>query len=327
MITRSDFPTLTERIEEVYNEAAKTSIAEMLGSKIFEEKTTDDYTYNHLILHGLPGMRRVAEGQQYPRVTASEGDSISYTQRQFGEIVAVTKTLRKFDRWDQIEDLVRSATDSSFSDIDQSYADALLYGWSTSYTDVWGDAVSGAGPDGLSLFHTAHTNNLSSRTFRNQIKDSAGNENASFERDPIVTARKDARVYRDAQGKNRPIRLDTLVVAPNLEDFAYRIVNSTNISGSPNNDINPLKGSIKEIIVWEKLEARSDGTDTKAYWFMADSSKVKNSLKALYAQKPMMQAPELVHDTQDWDYVLDAYYALGLGFPIYIWGSKGTNAA
>jgi hypothetical protein len=324
MITKADFNTLTTKIDEVVNETAKASIAEMVGGKLFEESMTDMFTYDKLILHALPGMRRKAEGQQFPRVTGVEGDSISYTQREFGVTVAVTKTMRKFDRYDQIEGLVKTTVDSSFSDIDQSYADVLLNGWATSYTDIWGDTVSGAGPDGLALFSTAHTNNLTSRTFRNQIKNSAAVENPAMSYDAIVTARKDARVYKDPQGKNRPIRLNTLVVSPTNEDAAYRLVNSTNLPGGPDNDLNFLKGQINEVVVWEKLETRSDATDTKAYWFLADSAKVKTSLVAKYAQKPTMQAPEVVHDTQDWDYVLDAYYALGLGFPAYIWGSNAT---
>ena len=52
-----------------------------------------------------------------------------------------------------------------------------------------------------------------------------------------------------------------------------------------------------------------------AYWFMADSAKVDNSLMALFAERPELDAPEQVYENKNWTYSLDFFYTTGLGLP------------
>jgi hypothetical protein len=123
----------------------------------------------------------------------------------------------------------------------------------------------------------------------------------------------------------RGIDLDTLVVAPSNEDLAERILYSNNLPGTANNDINALKGKVKNLIVWDQLETRSDDTDTSAYWFMCNSAKVKRTLKCKFAERPTLDAPEQVYLNKNWDWTLDFYYALGLGYARYIYGSNAAG--
>src|SRR5215211_791396 len=129
MITRSDFASLTDDLQGIFNDSASNAVAEMVGPKIFEVKDTDRRTFDHLILHGVSGIQEVGDGQDFPSVTSVEGDSITYTQRHFAALVPVTKDMRKFDLHDQIESVVKSITQDGFHKIDQSYADVLTNGW------------------------------------------------------------------------------------------------------------------------------------------------------------------------------------------------------
>jgi len=252
-------------------------------------------------------------------------DSVTWTQERFGALVSVTKDMRLFDLYDAIEGTVRSVTDASFNDIDQSFADVILNGFSASnYIDVWGDSVAATGYDGNAVFMATHTNNVNTaNTFSNLI--TYLTVNPILSREAIVAARVQAQTYTDPNGKNRPSNLDTLLVAPSKEDEAMRIINSTQISGSGENDINPLKGKIK-VISWEKLEASSAGTDTSAYWYMYDSKKVGETLQSKFRQRPVLEAPEQVYKSKNWDYSLDFYYSIGRGFGAYIYGSNATLA-
>lgn len=325
MILTSDFASLTDDLQDIFNEVAQTSIADMVGYKVFNVKETNRRTYDHLILHGLDAIRKVAQGQDLPTTTIVEGDSITFTQARYGGIVSVTKDMRMFDLYNQIESVVRSVTDDAFQKIDQSMADLLTNGFSSSnYTDVYGQSVAATGPDGLALFSASHTNNINANTFRNIIRYNSNN-NPVLSREAIVKARVDAMIYQDPTSHNRPIRLDTLLVAPEKEDEALRIVNSTGLSGTADNDINPLKGKVN-VIPWEKLQTRTGGTDTSAYWFMYDSSRVGESLMALFAERPSLDAPEQVYKSKNWDYSLDFYYTLGRGFPAYMWGSNSSGS-
>jgi hypothetical protein len=257
MILVSDFESLTDDLQSIFNEVARTEVAEMKGNKIWNIFDTNRRTFDHLILHGMSGIREVTPGQDLPNITSEEGDTITWTQRYFGGLVGVTKEMRKFDLQNQIEGLVRSIATDAFEKVDQSLADALLYGWDTSYTDVYDKSVSSVGPDGLCLFSTSHTNNINSTVFSNVITD-----NPNLSRAAIITARVQGMNHTDPNGVHRPVHLDTLVVASSNEDLAERIVFSDLIQGSANNDRNTLKGKIKQIITWERLETRSDGTDT-----------------------------------------------------------------
>lgn len=322
----TDYPALTEKLNEVFNESATAGIEEWMGKQLFDVTDTDWKTYDYLVMHGAGNLQRVAEGAELPTVSSNEGDSASWSQKRFGEKISITKDMRMFDRFDQMQEAVQSVTDEAFNKIDQSMADVLLNGFTgTTYTDVFGQTVSNLAVDGVVLFSASHTNNINATTFRNLIRNSAGTANPGLSRDAMVTARADARKYKDPNGVNRPVMLDTLIVSAGNEDLAERLVYSQGVAGTPNIDINPIKGKIKNIIVWSKLDENSAGTDTSDYWFMADSRKVKKCLKAPFAQRPMMHEAENVTETQNWLYPLDAYYVLGLGYPSGIFGSTGVN--
>lgn len=326
MITKEDFPKLTDELQSIFNEVASRKVSENKGFGIFNVFDTDRLTYDHLILHGVAGIKKIkAEGQDLPNITSEEGDNVTWTQEYFGGKVSITKKMRKFDLYNQIETLVRSLPDDAFDKVDQSMADKLLYGWSSSYTDAYGDSVSNLGPDGVILFSASHTNNLTSTVFSNVITDGT-NTNCALSRLAIVKMRATGLKHKDPNGLVRPINYDTLIVSPENEDLAERILFSDNLPGTGNNDINPLKGKIKTLVVWPRLSSTSSGTDTSAYWFLADSTGLKETLQCLFAERPSLDSPEEVYENKNWDYTCDFFYALGFGYPAYIAGSKGDNS-
>ncbi|MCK9578707.1 hypothetical protein M0R01_04455 [bacterium] len=320
----SDFPSLTDDLQSIFNEVAKNKVAENVGFSIFNVFDTDRLTYDHLILHGVSGIKRVTSGQDLPKLSAREGDSVSWTQEYFGAEVDITKKMRKFDLHNQIDSVVRSITEDAFDKIDQSLADRIIQGWGTSYTDVYGDTVSALGPDGLALFTASHTTPINSDVFSNIISDGT-NTNPPLSRQAIVYMRAQGLKHRDPNNLVRSINYDTIIVTADNEDIADRICNSEYLPGSANNDKNPLKGKVK-VIVWPRLALASDGTDSSAYWFMCDSKGVKESLQCLFAERPALDAPEQVYANKNWAYSLDFFYAIGMGFPAYIAGSKGDKS-
>jgi len=240
-------------------------------------------------------------------------------------IFAVTKKMRKFDLYQQIKTLPKTLVEDAFDKIDQSLADVLLHGFSASnYSDVYGVSVAAVGPDAFALFSALHSNNINSNVFSNIITDATVNPVLS--RASIVAARKQGLTHKDPNGMIRPVNLDTLIVAPSNEDLAERLLYSDLIPGNANNDTNAIKGKIKTLIVWARLEANSAGTDTSAYWFMADSSKVGESLQCLFAERPSLDAPDEVYTNKNWDYSCDFYYAIGRGFPAFVFGSNSSGS-
>lgn len=325
MITTADFAALTVDLQDIFFEAAKNKLASAQGMDIFGVKDTERQAHIHQVIHGVSGVREVTPGQDLPKVNSNQGDAATFTQRYFGAEFDVTKAMRKFDLYDQIQALPRTLVDDAFDNIDQSMADVLLYGWSTSYTDVYGASVSSVTVDAKALFSAVHDFNVGVRTYSNIISDGT-NTNPALARAGIVKTRAIARRYKDAVGKTRPVHLDQLVVGPTNEDLAERIVFSQQISGNNNNDVNALKGKIKKITVWDRLDYDSAGTDKSAYWFLVDTTQVAESLQALFAERPELDAPEQVYENKNWTYSLDFFYTIGLGLPAYVYGAKGDNS-
>lgn len=330
MLTTADYTTLTEKLNEWYNEASVERVADWMGKDLFDVGETDWQVYNYLDIYGAGKFDEVAEGAQLPVASSVEGDSTTATQRRFGGRIGITKDMRMFERYDQMQEIVRSSTDLAWDKIDQSQADLLTNGFSgTSYTDIYGTSQSNTAPDGVVFFSASHTNNQDSNTERNLIRNSAGTANPGLDRDPIVKARSDARTHKaPSDGSytvNRPINLDLLIVSEANDDVARRIVFSQGVQGTPNVDNNPLTAKVKNIVTWSRLDTRGDATDTSAYWFMADSRNVKRTLKSPFAQRPMMSEATQVHDSLNWEYPIDAYYTIFVGHPYNLFGSTGVN--
>lgn len=326
MIKTTDFPALTEELQSIFNQEAKQKISDMKGRELFDVEDTELLNYEHLVVHGLGHPSRLTEGQNIPIQNADEGDSITYTQRWYGSGFAITKPMRKFDQYNVIRKMPKALASGAFDSIDQAMADVLLNGWATSYSDPYGGTVSAVGPDGLALFSASHTygDSVASGTYSNLLVDSSGTTDIALSRDAVVASRTAARNYKDGRSLSRGIDLDTLIVAPDNEDLAERILYSTQISGSANNDMNSLKGKVRTLIVWDRLGQSSAGTDTGAYWFMANSMNAGETLKALFAERPELDAPHDVYESKNWEYTTDFFWTVGLGFAPYVRGSRGT---
>jgi len=325
MLDLTNFEQTTEYVNENFLEFAKGRVAQDVGMRLFGVKNVDFKTEVVQLYEGLRGIRKVAEGQDLPKSQGKEGDNITFIQSQYGVAVPVTKDMRIFQRFDAVSSLLRTSTDEAFDLIDQSLADILLNGWNTSYVDAYDDTVSGVGPDGKALFSGTHTSGAyADYSFKNIINDGSV-DNPTLSRAAVVKTRSKALKYKDPAGITRPVRLDTLVVGPDLEDLANRIVNSDGIVGSANLETNSYLRGIN-VVVWERLGSTSTGTDTSAYWFMADSTRIKDGLRAYFKQKPQMAAPAVYGPNSVWNYELDYFYDRGFVSPVAVYGSKGTNA-
>lgn len=326
MIRREDFSSLNDELQEIFMESSENSISDMVGFSLFGTRETELYNYVLQLLHGSKGIKRVADGEDFPRVNNQEGDQITFTQRHYGVDVPVTKEDRKFDRYQKVYDLVESITEEAWNGLDQTMADVLSYGWDTSYTDYWGDAVASIGPDSAALFSQTHSNAATSETYDNIITDGV-NTNPALSRAAIVKMISVGKKFKDANKLVRPVRYDTLIVPPSLEDEAYRIVMSDKLAGSADNDTNQwLKQRIKRIVVWERLETTGQAADRAAYWYLADSKLLAKSLRILFSERPNLDAPEEVYSNKNWDWTLDFFYTLGFGYANALAGSKGDNS-
>jgi len=52
-ILTTDFSSLTDDLQSIFNETAKTKVAENIGFQIYNVMDTSRLTHDHLILHGI----------------------------------------------------------------------------------------------------------------------------------------------------------------------------------------------------------------------------------------------------------------------------------
>jgi len=326
-LSTRDFAQLNDDLQTIYAEHSDLAVKEAVGLQVFNVAETELKTFEHQILHGVAGIENLPEGAALPRVNGNEGDNISYTQSRYGAIVPITKDMRIFDLYSKMEGVVKSIVDDAWDKIDQSLADVLLNGWSTSYTDVYNKTVASVCADAAALFASTHDyGGASATTFTNIITDGT-NTNPALSRAAIVNQITAGMKFTDANGILRPFNIDTVLVGPDLADLAYRIVDNDRLHNSANWDQNKfVTGRIKQVKLWERLAQTGAGSSRAAYWFMYASKNVGESLKCLFKQRPMLEAPANVDDTKDWEYPIDYYYTIGRGFPPFVRGSKGDNS-
>ena len=102
------------------------------------------------------------------------------------------------------------------------------------------------GPDGLTLFNTAHT--LTGGGSYGNRPGVAAALNATNLQAALIQFRRQV----DDRGKQLMIKPKYLIVPPELEYIAYELINSTLVAGGNTNNVNSLKGCL-EIIVLDYL--------------------------------------------------------------------------
>lgn len=320
------FQKLTAYVNDNWNEFAALRVAadkglELFGAKAVEFQTEVVQNYSSL----NKGIKRVADGGTYPSIVGAQGDGITFVQAHYAGRVDVTKDLRLFNRYEaEVPMLVQTAVDACFDNLDQNYADVLLNGWASSYVNVYGDTVSNVGPDSKVLFASNHSTSANAGySFDNRVTDGV-NVDPRLSRDAIVTTKARALKYVDPGSIKRPIKLDTIVCSPDLEDLAYRIVKTDGIAGTPNRDTNAYLGGMN-ILSWERLGSTGQGADTSSYWFMVDSTRIKQGLRSYFRQQPKIGPEREFGPDETWTYLVDYYNATGFSTPNFIFGSRGLN--
>src|SRR3990167_875951 len=143
----TDYAGLTAHLNEIFNETVKIKVTSWIGKMLYDTSSTDWQVYTYQQLDGVAKFERVAEGGQFPVASSAQGDSVTATQRRYGGRVSVTKDMRKFERYGEMDRLVRSNAEYAMNRIDQSMADLLLGGFGTSYTDIYGNTQTSTSPD------------------------------------------------------------------------------------------------------------------------------------------------------------------------------------
>lgn len=228
---------------------------------------SDRMTEISLGVTGFDDVPEKPEGQPYALAQIRPGFQKSVTHTEFGYAFLVTQTALEDDRYKQLNKHAMWFAFSSGYVQERRAANLFNNGFSTETT-----------ADGLSIFNTAHLLG-GGGTFRNR---------PSADVDLSWNALRDAITDLSTETKNDSGQLAMavqdliLLVPPQLEMLADRIVNSTQLPGSADNDRNSIKAR-RDI----KIVVNSLLTDNDA-WFLLAANKDLHGIKA-YERIPITQ--------------------------------------
>lgn len=189
---------------------------------------------------------------------------------------------------------------------EKSAADLFNNAFTDSGVDSAGYSVAGA--DGVGLVSTAHP--LSpSNTGTTQSNEGT----LALTSDNVVETKNRMRSFTDDQGELIAAHPDTLLVPPELEETAIKIVSGELDPDSANNTINVNKGRYR-IVVWDYL------TDANA-WFMIDSALKQQHLVWLDRVMPQFMS-EFNKDTMIAEWVAYMRYSRGWDSPLFLYGNN-----
>lgn len=235
-----------------------------------------------------------------------------YIHEAYTQGFMVTREMYDDDQYRQIQKMPQAMARSGRAKVERDAMIPLLKGFA--YTT---DAVPVPELpiyDGKALFDT-HALLDSAGTFTNKLEGVLNDAN-------LKKALQKMRETPDEAGGLIQMRGTKLIIPPALEDTAYRILHSTQISGGELNDTNKfLNGYGLEIVVLDYLGAAAGGSDT--HWFLQDAS--RHELNFFWRVRPEFK----------WDESFDDFVAKYRGYMRYSFGvsdwrgligSTGTQA-
>lgn len=182
--------------------------------------------------------------------TLTAGLERTYTHRAFTKGFMIERELYDDEQYRQINKFPAAMARAGRAFVEKEAAKTLNYGF----------LAAAAIYDGKPLFSASHDLVDSTANGSNLFTGALTDTN-------LKLALQKMRETVDEAGNLINCNPRKLIVPPALEYTAKTLVNSQLLPGSPNNDINAIKGSL-EVVVYDFIGAAAGGSDTA--WFLVD---------------------------------------------------------
>lgn len=295
------------------------------SSKICNKQKAEDYITEMASNTNLTMAKlRTEEGQvNYQDFLPS--DSKNLTQYTYDIGVKISKKLMRWQKLGQISALVQQAAQAIVRRREFDITKLLERGFETSYTHaVDGSAkIDLTGGDGLALFTPSHTTTRTATAVTNRITDGT-TVNMDLAEDALEAAETVTFAQiTDNSDQVIAAKPDTLFVSRKNRWKAERLLKSAGRVGTPNNDVNLVRGRY-ELVILDYLD-----TAYNEYFFLKDSemNRLPGFLTMLVGTELEHDGPYIDFDSKAIKHSWEIEFAAGHNnWQSYV-GSKGTNAA
>jgi hypothetical protein len=303
--TRGSFSQLYDNVDRMVGVMLGKQLKELpdIWRKVTKVQTSDRMTEISMNVVGFGDIPEKPEGGAYPTDILMPGPEKRVTHSEFGMAFEATQTALEDDRYDQLRKYATWLAFSAGYVLEKRAANIWNNGFSTETTS-----------DGVALFHTAHPL-VRGGTFRNKPTTDV---NLSW--DALNNAIIDLSTETKHDSGQLALAVQNLVlyVPAQLEMLADRIVNSTGLPGSADNDRNSIKSRRDISIVVNPLL-----TDSNA-WFLVSQNKEMHGIKA-YERVPITQeSPTTDPRTRSRLYPIRFRYSFYADTAQNAWGTSGA---
>lgn len=323
MITTSQFNDLVKNAKVSWREGYDRVTP--AARQMYDVVSTEVMTSEHSQIDGPGFARRKQEGQRYTIGSPKQGYSLLLSQARIGITEAVTWEMRKFDKYREIDKVMRRLGETTAQRMELDLTHQFTFGMAgASYTNMDGETVSTKTADGLAIFHTAHTITGSAATFSNKIA-------TAFSRTGLEAAELLFTKMVNNNGVKVIVKPDTIITSddPATLNAVQEFLKSTTAPDTANRADNVYHTKYKHLILpYLATDATGAYSATGApYWMLADLKHTDAILEI--AENPTFTAPKIGGNgedflTDDWSFKSSATYDYGVLDAKWIVGSTGT---
>ena len=264
------YPGLRKVFFETYDE-----IPEQFP-KIFNVQTSSSATETDYGMGAFGDWEeRTSEVSTVAYAKIKEGGEVTYKHKAFTKGFMIGRELYDDEKYGQMKKMAKALARAGRAKVEKDAISLLIKGFKKTSPEF-------VGIDGLSLFHDAHTLvDCSSKTCSNVLTEALSEES-------LKKAIKMMSEQLDEAGNLIQMKATKLIVPPALEDTAIRLLKSTHLPGSQDNDTNAYLKDRMEIVVMDYLGATAGGSDK--VWFLQDGS--RHELNFFWRVKPEFKSEE-----------------------------------
>lgn len=238
--------------------------------------------------------------------TLSPGLKRTYVHDAFTKGFKVTREMNADDQYGQMDKLSKAMARAGRAKVEKDAMLPLINGFTAGASAIY---------DGKALFANDHplldSSGVGSNLATGALADASLKDAIKLMRETVGEA-----------GNLVQFKPDRLIIAPDNEDNAMRLLHSSQITGSANNDTNEyLKGRGMSIVVMDYLGTIAGGSDDA--WFLQDS--MRHELNFFWREKPSFSLGE-DYDTFVANYIGYMRYSYGISDWRGLVGSTGVVA-
>ena len=271
-------------------------------AEIFDTETSDRAFEEEVMLVGFGNAPTKSEGSGVEFDNANEAYTARYSHETVALAFALTEEAIEDNLYDRLGARYTKALARSMAHTKQVKAAAVLNNaFDSNYT----------GGDGKELCATDHPL-AGGGTFRNEPSTAADLNETSLENALI-----DISTFVDERNMIIALRGTKLIIPPQLQFVADRLLESTLRVGTADNDVNAIRNMG---MLPEGYTVNHYLTDTDAWFLMTD---VPNGLKH-FVRTPMSTSMDADFDTGNSRYKARERYSFGVSDPLGIFGSPGA---